>query len=260
MPRKMRFVTMILAGLVLLSAIPAIAQRKAPVSVRPLEAEGINEWSSVANDDNPYDEVGRQHNQLLAAFVKSEEFKDLIKSGRPNDSLVIRSLSKFCCRFGYICCKGIPGPFGEPRPEEMIKIIRTSKTHSEMLGRLNLSKSVQRYALQIEASLKPSVSGRTDERSSFNQLVALEKKVARDRTLAEADRAMILKMAATVRHSKPFWQGVSNDPTSPLGPGGTARKKIDWGEVGFVDGLGGLFGAWFGAIASVIDVIVQCAE
>lgn len=259
MKRITRLFTMTLIGVFFLSAIAVQAQRRQVVEQerRPAPQEN-NDWSIASNRDNPYDEVGLQHNQLVAEFPRSKELMELVKSGAGNEARIFQTLSEFCCRHHFsVCCNGgIPGPFGGD-PLAVARVIRESRTPSEMLDKLNVSRPVRAYALRIHTLLKQLASGRTAERSSYQPFFELERKIAQDRTLKADERKGLLMMAATARYSSLYWRRVADDPQNPWVSGGNESEKTDWGEVGFADAIGGLFGPFWAAFVSVVDVIWQ---
>jgi len=226
-------------------------------------AQNNNPWNIVQNKDNPYDEVGLKHNRNLDEFLQSAEFQAFKESKEKDYSAFMTDYFFGCCKKkeSRFCCFELPGPLGDRKPEDIIKIIKEEKDPLKILSKLETSKSVKSYAKSIISILKSLPENKSLSRVDYKDLFALEKKVISDRKISKDEKKKVLMMASTARFSSLYWNREKLEARNPKLPILQAKQiKIDWDEVAGVDTICAVAGPEAAAVGSVADIFLQIAR
>ena len=209
--------------------------------------------SIVGNKDNPYDEVGLKHNEIVAEFFKSEEYRSYRESKNKDARTAVENFLIGCCGKNKFCCLNTPGPYN-PIPDIgwLIKTVRTEKEPLKILSKLGASKSVEANTKETLSLIKKQSWNKEFTREMFNDFFALEKRIVADRKLTKDDRQKALMILSVARYSLYYWKNF-DDNNLPQ------NRKIDWGEVAAVDTMCAIGGPEAAAAGSLLSALVQAA-
>lgn len=227
------------------TAIFAPAPASMIANLNNLQA-AINERSVVGNEDNPHDQVGVKHNQILSAFFRSDEYRSFRESKNRNPVEAVTAFFSKCCATQISCCTGNPPPPGMLKP---------GRSSAEILSKARVSRSVMQYASQVEATIKRLPKTTAHTRSSYQPFFALEGAILKDKNLGPEDRATALTIVAGAKYSAYFWN--REVITTPKDGAAVGLRKIDWDRLLGVDAMGCIGGPEAGAAASIIDYCFQ---
>lgn len=169
--------------------------------------------SLMTNPNNPMENVGVQHNRLLAKLVK-------IKGDNPEDT------QQRLWRAAAAASAGRLNSADYRNPQEALAAFRT-----RALGPTNAA-SFNRYFGQLGAAIERSPTYAT----AMATIAQSEAQLIRDRSVPPATRSALLAAYSTARYSAYFWAS---------GQGGEALK-VKWWTIVVADALGAFVGVFSG--------------
>ncbi|MCP1384724.1 hypothetical protein [Runella salmonicolor] len=207
------------------------------------------------NRKNKFDDIGRQHNQILFDLINSNTLKMAKTSNIKDPYKIYLKFLDECCERKMSCC-GSPGPT-KPINEEIILFHKalTPKTTFLEVFRQNYTipnpgrSPLEDWFWKLWELYRTKKLEKAATNNDFNEIIAIEDMIISDKKISSNDKEYLLKTTSIMRYSYKFWSDVKFNPKNPyFNPN---LKQFPWGSD--VDGaiggyrLGGGWGALGGA-------------
>jgi hypothetical protein len=157
-----------------------------------------------ASTSNPYDYVGRLHNEFLGLLERTARDLDQSKGARDVDANDL--LASFLEEREIEARDTRPDVSWSVFADEIPRVDRLLKEGT-------ISEVQHRYLREVEEAVD-ALGPDLDASPPVRALSDIERRVAGDESLDETDKALLLSTASVARHSTEYWAREANDPSS----------------------------------------------
>lgn len=189
------------------------------------------------NTANPYDEVGAQHNAVLARF-----FTEYSKDRVVKEQMGQRALCQYVCAVLQANNCDVAQALATNATVQATQGMAPTEAAAYLQAKGFVGGLFTDYVVKLDRSLSQYVG--TSYGPLHNAVVGIEGQILADTKLNENERKTLLLTSSVARHSARFWKNLNEGQTSyaSIGPNAVSIAKDSINEIIRYDLMGAMLG------------------
>lgn len=221
-----------------------------------------------SNPDNPFDSVGRRHNETLDYLLTRKE--KFVANGIVSKDAAINELATKVCADGVGDDRKASAADCTARVAQKMRAValQTNQSLDKLVKPLRFTNSQTKALKDIEAQIDVGFRTPGAAVTAIENIKKIEAGILKTMSTESPAREIILGSASVARYSTAYWNEDSVGRRWDRGPVDSAQQRVKWRDIARADlrgcisgGIGGAVGGWAGvglgaltgAIAGSVD-------